>query len=81
MDRRRFLLTSLAGALAPSLAAVAQQPKVYRIGWLGNFPPTPTMAPIMVGAFTDGLREHGYVEGTNLKIEFRWGQGLNETMA
>ena len=33
MDRRRFLLTSLAGALAAPLAAEAQPAgKVYRIG-------------------------------------------------
>jgi ABC-type sugar transport system substrate-binding protein len=33
MDRRRFLLTSLAGALAVPLAAAAQQAgKVYRVG-------------------------------------------------
>ena len=35
MDRRRFLLTSLAGAVAAPLAAEAQQAgKVYRIGVL-----------------------------------------------
>ena len=35
MDRRRFLLTSLAGALAAPLAAEAQQAaKVARIGYL-----------------------------------------------
>jgi ABC-type uncharacterized transport system substrate-binding protein len=35
MDRRRFLLTSLAGALATPLVAEAQQAgKVYRIGFL-----------------------------------------------
>ena len=35
MDRRRFLLTSLAGAFTGPLAAPAQQaPKVYRIGYL-----------------------------------------------
>ena len=35
MDRRRFLLTSLAGAVAAPLAAGAQQAgKVYRIGML-----------------------------------------------
>jgi hypothetical protein len=39
MDRRRFLLTSLAGALAAPLAAEAQRmEKVYRIGALD--PPT-----------------------------------------
>ena len=33
MDRRRFLLTALAGALAAPLAAAAQQVgKVYRVG-------------------------------------------------
>jgi hypothetical protein len=36
MDRRRFLLTSLAGALAAPLAAEAQQAeRVYRVGYLG----------------------------------------------
>jgi putative tryptophan/tyrosine transport system substrate-binding protein len=35
MDRRRFLLTSLAGALATPLVAGGQQAgKVYRIGFL-----------------------------------------------
>jgi ABC-type uncharacterized transport system substrate-binding protein len=35
MDRRRFLLTSLAGTLATPLVAEAQQAgKVYRIGFL-----------------------------------------------
>jgi hypothetical protein len=36
MDRRRFLLTSLAGALAAPFAAGAQQPgKVYRMASWG----------------------------------------------
>ena len=36
MDRRRFLLTSLAGVVATPLAARAQQAgKVFRIGALG----------------------------------------------
>jgi ABC-type uncharacterized transport system substrate-binding protein len=34
MDRRRFLLTSLAGALATPLVAGGQAGKVYRIGFL-----------------------------------------------
>jgi hypothetical protein len=37
MDRRRFLLTSLAGALAVPLVAEAQQAgKTYRVGLLGE---------------------------------------------
>jgi hypothetical protein len=36
MNRRRFLLTSLAGAFAAPLAVEAQSAKVYRIGILGE---------------------------------------------
>ena len=67
MDRRRFLLTSLAGALAAPLAAGAQQAgKVWRIGYLGAAPSADD------DAFRDGLRELGFVEGKNLVLEYRW---------
>ncbi len=80
MDRRRFLLTSLAGALAVALTAEAQQPgRVYRVGYLGNFPPTASTAPV-VAAFVAGLREYGYVEGVNLKLEYRWAAGRTDTL-
>jgi putative tryptophan/tyrosine transport system substrate-binding protein len=80
MNRRRFLLTSVAGALAAPLAARAQQAgKIYRIGWLGNFPPAATTTPI-IAAFVAGLREYGYVEGVNLKLEYRWAAGRNDIL-
>ena len=80
MDRRRFLLTSLAGALAAPLAAGAQQAgKRYRVGYLGNFPP-PAGAPPVIAAFVGGLREYGYVEGENLKLEYRWAAGRTDTL-
>jgi putative tryptophan/tyrosine transport system substrate-binding protein len=67
MDRRRFLLTSLAGALAAPRAAEAQTPgKVYRIGLLeGPFPPSSLFNSQLVGA----LHSAGYVEGRNAVIE------------
>ena len=66
MDRRRFLLTSLAGALAAPLAAEAQQAgKVYRIGMLERTS-TAVNAANLEG-FRQGLRELGYVEGKNLR--------------
>ena len=41
MDRRRFLLTSMAGALAAPLVAEAQRTgKTYRIGYLGPGDPS-----------------------------------------
>ena len=67
MDRRRFLLASLAWALAPPIAAEAQQGgKVYRIGFLRNGPPPKTF----IEGFRQGLRELGYVESQNITIEY-----------
>jgi putative tryptophan/tyrosine transport system substrate-binding protein len=74
MDRRRFLLTSLAGALAAPLGAGAQQAgRVYRIGFLGGGSPSGN-AP-HVAALRLGLRDHGYLEGKNVTLEFRWAEG------
>ena len=70
MDRRRFLLTSLAGALGAPLTAEAQQRgKVYRIGFMSYLGSRAFVDPS--GAFRKGLRELGYVEGQNLAIECR----------
>ena len=60
--------------LAAPLAAEAQQPsKVHRIGVLVSGSPTTTKP--MADAFRQGLRELGYVEGSNLRLEFRWAEG------
>ena len=69
LKRRQFIVL-LGGAVWP-LAAVAQQPKFWRIGVLAPVPPT----PVMLSAFRDGMRERGYVEGQNLSIDVRWPQG------
>jgi putative tryptophan/tyrosine transport system substrate-binding protein len=54
--------------------AEAQQPKkVTRIGYLdGGFP---SANAARIDAFRQGLREHGYVEGKNIVIEYRHGEG------
>ena len=77
MNRRAFLSGAAALLAAPLAAAAQQAGKVYRVGYLGNFPPTSSTAPIF-SAFTDGLREHGYVDGRNLKLEYRWAHGRSD---
>jgi putative ABC transport system substrate-binding protein len=75
MDRRRFLLASLAGALGAPLAAEAQQPgKTYRVGILTNKAADPAEARLWQ-AFRSGLRERGWIEGENILIEFRGAEG------
>ena len=67
------------GLLAAPLAAEAQAPtKVYRIGGLGNSPPTSPQAGPLWEALAEGLRERGYMEGENLVIERRWAEGRIE---
>jgi putative ABC transport system substrate-binding protein len=69
MDRRRFLLTSLAGALAAPLGVEAQQAgRLYRIGYLSP----DSGASLYSEAFRQGLRDLGWVEGQNIAIEYRW---------
>jgi hypothetical protein len=75
VDRRRFLLTSLAGTLATPLAARARQAgKVYRVGILGESASDPSEARLWQG-FRLGLRERGWIEGENILIESRWAEG------
>ena len=77
MDRRRFLLTSLAGALAVPLAAEAQKAaeKVWKIGFLGA---SPSVVGSLIQAFEQGLRDLGYVTGRNIAIEYRSDDGRAE---
>ena len=72
MDRRRFLLTSVAGALAAPLPADAQRAAaVARVAILRPAPPSPEVARILE-AFKQGLREHGYIDGQNVAVDFRY---------
>src|SRR5262245_35962210 len=76
MNRRRFLLTSLAGALAAPCAAEAQQAdRVYRIGYLalGWGSGDAYLRPLE--GFRRGLREVGWIEGRNIVIEYRFAEG------
>jgi putative tryptophan/tyrosine transport system substrate-binding protein len=77
MDRRRFLLTALAGAVVAPRAVEAQPAgKVAQVGYLSLG--TATTNAELRKAFIDGLRDHGWLEGKNLSIEYRW-QGAGKS--
>jgi putative tryptophan/tyrosine transport system substrate-binding protein len=75
--RRRAFITLLGGAAAaawPRAAQTQQQTtKVPRIGWLVTG--SPTSYRLSLAAFWDGLKALGYVEGKNIRIEYRWAEG------
>jgi putative ABC transport system substrate-binding protein len=78
LERRTFMRLVSGGLLAAPIAAEAQQPagKVYRVGFLGTA--TPSLMSVWLTAFREGLRERGYVEGKNIAMEYRWGEGKPE---
>jgi putative tryptophan/tyrosine transport system substrate-binding protein len=72
--RRREFIAFLGGAtVAWPLPARAQRPTLPVVGLLGA--ESPDLNADLLGAFRQGLKETGYVEGQNLVIEYRWAEG------
>jgi putative ABC transport system substrate-binding protein len=73
--RRREFLSIVAGAVAVSpVVAWAQQSQRRRlIGWLGGA--SQAAGKRNLNAFLEGLREHGYEDGKNIDVAYRWADG------
>jgi len=77
--RRKFLATLLGGAAAWPLAARAQQPVMPVIGFLSSG--FSRAYSRFLAAFRAGLGEFGYIEGKNIKFEYRWAEAQYDHLA
>jgi putative ABC transport system substrate-binding protein len=74
--RRREFITGIGAAGAWPIVARAQQKSMPVIGFLGIAEP----GVLAMVAFRQGLRDLGYVEGSNVLIEYRWAEGKLERL-
>jgi putative tryptophan/tyrosine transport system substrate-binding protein len=71
--RRRAFIAGLGGAAAWPVMARGQQAAMPVIGSL--FSGSPEAFSILANGFYKGLKEAGYTDGQNVRIEYRWGYG------
>jgi putative ABC transport system substrate-binding protein len=79
MRRRDFIgLFASAAAALPMAALRAQQSTLPVIGFLNGGSPEGYAANL--AGFVQGLKEAGYTDGQNVKIEYRWAEGHYERL-
>jgi putative ABC transport system substrate-binding protein len=76
MRRRAFMAGTVAVLAVPFAAEAQRANRPPRIGYLGAS--SPTAASRWHDAFRHGLRDHGYIEGQNITIEWRSAEGRAE---
>jgi putative ABC transport system substrate-binding protein len=77
--RRREFIALIGGAAALALVARAQQPeRMRRIGVLMNLGADDPEGQIRLKTFLQALRAHGWIEGSNLRVDTCWGEGKAE---
>jgi putative ABC transport system substrate-binding protein len=76
--RRREFIAGLGSAALWPLVAQTQQPVIPIVGFLNSQSAQDYQRQL--AAFLDGLAEAGYVDGRNVKIEYRWAENHSDRL-
>jgi putative tryptophan/tyrosine transport system substrate-binding protein len=77
--RRRGFITLLGAAAAWPISASAQQAQLPLVGLINPGLPGPLRQ--QMGAFREGLKEAGFIEGHNVTVEYRFAEGQFDRLA
>src|SRR5205823_5589065 len=82
-SRRQFVVGAAGLGLVAGCGRLPGQAqpvaKIPRIGYLSpGFFSDRDLSSSLLAAFQQGLREHGYVEGQNIGLEYRWTDNLDD---
>jgi putative tryptophan/tyrosine transport system substrate-binding protein len=75
MRRREFVMLLCAAAAWPLAARAQQGDRMRRIGVLMNVSADDPDAQANVVTFLKAMQQLGWIDGSNVRIEFRWGTG------
>jgi putative ABC transport system substrate-binding protein len=79
MKRRTFLGILVGGLTAPLVAKAQPTGTVWRVGILAPGSAAPGTLPTkVVESFRNGMRELGFIEDRNIRLEIRWDEGRPE---
>ena len=79
MRRRDFITVLAVAAVAWPSLALGQQSTIPTVGFLSTR--SPDESAHQLAAYHRGLAETGYVEGQNVKVEYRWAMGQYDLLA
>jgi putative ABC transport system substrate-binding protein len=75
LQRRCFITALFAVVLSPVAVYAQQSERMRRVGALFGWPETDPATRAIVNAFTQALEHYGWVEGKNIRIEYRFAAG------
>jgi putative ABC transport system substrate-binding protein len=73
--RRGFIAAAGAAAAWPLTGRAQQREQIRRVGVLIGFPENDAFAQRIVAAFVQALRRFGWVEGKNIRLDYRFAAG------